>query len=1642
MTPSSPTLPREPSDQGISDDRSIDPSALGRFVSLDGCPQWFQFKQDTEYRAKRRTEHDYKEAFEPLNVLLAKDGNEYESQVVEAMAKLAAEYDDHEQRGIVDWDDSKPILREQFEAARHLDPDDGPLLITQPRLGDRIEGWEVSGTADLLVCWPLPPDDPENNTDQVGLRLRVLDVKAAHEEKTYQQIQVASYTQLLRQFLAEPTDRTENRQSSSTGATGAATESSASSDTTDDTDSYPFVIEGGIVIRTTLDDLAAAEDLSPTVLPEFDLSNLEVDVRRLLQPGGQLDELWEADPEDVRYQLAPKCQGCAYREACYTEALETRSLAQFGLSANEQRALASEGIETIEDLARLAYAPEDPRAYEYKELQPRDGAVYQRLLNDAGLGDKLQTAIQQAQTVIGEIEHDHPLAANSPAPVDLYGTGNGTLPDDDPYADLKQPIERKSLIRVYLNVQQDHRYDRINAIGGYVSVSLPRASDAVPIRFGHLAPDVPDSMADADALETTILDQAVESVFDAIETIGAAMGMGRAPVHFYVYTRREYDALIEGLTRQSSTETNALRDLLGLRGAIGEVQPGIEDESKDEQATQQDSLGAWDPTIDEDEDTSDRLREVVHEQDQAMISIVQSDVEQRHALGMPSTGLLQVKDKSKASEDALARSTGWTYTRENGDRIDLREAFNRNVFDYFVPYNQTEEIGGIDLYPQVEGGSTGDETEPESDPDGFYPSRPRSGAQLPLEYVWAAHDVLTVEWVREGDTDLGNYNPDELIAPFRWIDPNTRDQRIIPEDIEAIVECFAHACAHVERAVKFKSRKTRKRPLDLEKVSSFDLGTSTTARAAAEFLALEYDTSRQEQLRTYGQPIDERIRGGNTIPFIVRDAWVEDGDTLHATGDLPYQFWFDDVEKVARACRLKGSDGTTMGSWLVANRLTRNGEPRDGERPFEIENGTGVTVRYLDLDDRTAHITASYGGGSSEFLSYHRGWTVDPAAETDSKYLFAPGQPFILDKRTDDLVGQRSFDLLGEAQNNTACGLLDALAEGSITASTTNTFDGEAIDTYLEWAGSTDQLDYGPNEEQAAFIGENTAQLALLQGPPGTGKTSGAAAHATLARVYGLSRKGMDRGLNGLVAGESNKAVDEVLKNVHDLLIAYREDGGDGLDDLELVRLASGVPEDALEHVTYLDYNEDDETLQWVVGRLRKQTTEQTLVFATPARLYKLVDKLSPSVSAEDRLAGDESYFDLLTIDEASMMRLPSFLTAGAFLHDDAQILVAGDQRQMAPVRKHEWDHEQRRTIRERAPYLSALDYCRLLRGDPINGIFSVDENQCQIAGTGTFPLYQLEESYRCHTDVAAFLRRQVYNADGISYQSAQTATVRESDPVSDGVACVFGQGRGSTRMGSPTATDGGAVHEAAEGDDRVNNGQATFDQWSTGSVSSPTSANGGGRGETQQGSDQNESIGPEQSSHHESEANGHALTLILHDERESRQSNAVEAAIGAALEQSTHEDDKLGIVTPHNAQRGLLNTHLDSVECETVERYQGGERPVIMVSATASDPDFVQVEADFLLNPNRLTVAMSRMQRGLVVVASRTVFDVVPKDIEKYEQVGIWKGLYNDLDVLDDEPAWSGQLDAFVGNTEIDLDALGVSEEGQREAHLDVYQL
>jgi superfamily I DNA and/or RNA helicase len=96
-----------------------------------------------------------------------------------------------------------------------------------------------------------------------------------------------------------------------------------------------------------------------------------------------------------------------------------------------------------------------------------------------------------------------------------------------------------------------------------------------------------------------------------------------------------------------------------------------------------------------------------------------------------------------------------------------------------------------------------------------------------------------------------------------------------------------------------------------------------------------------------------------------------------------------------------------------------------------------------------------------------------------------------------------------------------------------------------------------------------------------------------------------------------------------------------------------------------------------------------------------------------------------------------------------------------------------------------------------------------------------------------------------------------------------------------------------------------------------------------------------------------------------------------------------------------------DSID--TAERFQGGERDVIIVSATASDPDYVLAEAGFLLNLNRLNVALSRPRNKLIVVASRSVIDLLTSDLEVFENAVIWKRLYYQYA---ESVLWQGRLD------------------------------
>src|ERR1700687_4902071 len=78
----------------------------------------------------------------------------------------------------------------------------------------------------------------------------------------------------------------------------------------------------------------------------------------------------------------------------------------------------------------------------------------------------------------------------------------------------------------------------------------------------------------------------------------------------------------------------------------------------------------------------------------------------------------------------------------------------------------------------------------------------------------------------------------------------------------------------------------------------------------------------------------------------------------------------------------------------------------------------------------------------------------------------------------------------------------------------------------------------------------------------------------------------------------------------------------------------------------------------------------------------------------------------------------------------------------------------------------------------------------------------------------------------------------------------------------------------------------------------------------------------------------------------------------------------------------------------DTVERFQGGERTGILVSATESDRAYLLASSQFLLDPRRLTVAFSRAKRKMILVASRSIFSLFSPDEETFSNALMWKNL------------------------------------------------
>lgn len=851
-------------------------------------------------------------------------------------------------------------------------------------------------------------------------------------------------------------------------------------------------------------------------------------------------------------------------------------------------------------------------------------------------------------------------------------------------------------------------------------------------------------------------------------------------------------------------------------------------------------------------------------------------------------------------------------------------------------------------------GKFGDDDLPEADRSPWYTARSRFNSQIPLEYVYSAWGTLAKP-IDGGSDDF---------AAYRNVTTNT---------LKAFQARRLEAMEWI--AKDFQGNKlTEQRPFSLPDLTSFHDKGRTYAHALDEFLVIERHVELNQWKSIRHMPPERRVLAGESL--IVRyDESDQDPDVrlrnrenidkqrLREEIERAYHVAHPDAERAELTSEQKtatrwSQDGlifrlrldltdvdadaaevmnlTTLredDSVIVYARESVDGRLPPGQQvpftptPKQLLYGTRARIARIVLErDEEDRVTGTiFEITISKTMGSQKGFTFISISKP-----FADGQRYTLDPDPNNIYGywnKKVTEGLIEGGENTLYRRLATIEtpdpEWSPVAEHCQSRFLAGLDA-LHLAGHL----HGFEDSKREFIGDHGATPWLLvQGPPGTGK-SYTTAFALLARIQGAMAAGIDYRV--FVCCKTHSATDVLIRNVvevieklHILSRRHPEVVGDSFDprlfDLPLYRIKPrGDPPYGTIGLATLTGKGEPRSVDRILS------SPWTIVAAPPGGIYSLI---------KDRWGGDKLFghglCDCLVLDEASQMNLPEAIMAALPLKPDGRLIVVGDHRQMPPIIKHDWLGEPRRTFKEFKSYESLFTALQEFKPPP--------------------PMIRFARSFRLHSEMASFLRQEIYRHDGIHYHSERFETLPA----------------------------------------------VTFDDPFVASVLNPDCP----------------------------------LVVVVHDEGASQHRNPFErdlmAPVFAALTNAPlyGEDDRdgYGIVVPHRAQRSALKDVLDGLTrrypnspvtkiaaVDTVERFQGDERAVIVISATESDQEYLIASGKFLLDPRRLTVALSRAKQKLVLVAARSVFDLFSADEMTFANAQLWKNLLRRTCTV---PLWNGSV-------------------------------
>jgi len=98
--------------------------------------------------------------------------------------------------------------------------------------------------------------------------------------------------------------------------------------------------------------------------------------------------------------------------------------------------------------------------------------------------------------------------------------------------------------------------------------------------------------------------------------------------------------------------------------------------------------------------------------------------------------------------------------------------------------------------------------------------------------------------------------------------------------------------------------------------------------------------------------------------------------------------------------------------------------------------------------------------------------------------------------------------------------------------------------------------------------------------------------------------------------------------------------------------------------------------------------------------------------------------------------------------------------------------------------------------------------------------------------------------------------------------------------------------------------------------------------------------------------------------------------------------DDFL-IISPYNTQVNLLISKLEEAKIKnprvgTIDKFQGQEAPITIISMTSSDSDTLPRNKEFFFSRNRLNVAISRAQVSSIILFNPNLLDSSPRNLDQ----------------------------------------------------------